>query len=65
MKCSITTAMGSVVLLAFSVSLCEGAEPWVSVSSPGGGLTIEFSVGEKGKPRYRVRRGQEDVILPS
>jgi len=65
MKYSTTPAMSSVVLLALSVSFCDGAEPWVSVSSPGGGLTIEFSVGEKGKPQYRVRRGQEDVILPS
>jgi len=65
MKYARFAVIGAVALLGFSAATCKAEESWSSLSSPDGMFRIEFSVGEKGKPLYRVRRGGDEVILPS
>ena len=36
-----------------------------SLESPDGSFVIEFSVGKKGRPLYRVRHGEDEVIAES
>ncbi|MEE3054303.1 MAG: glycoside hydrolase family 97 N-terminal domain-containing protein, partial [Planctomycetota bacterium] len=65
MKYARFAVIGAVVLLGLSAAAGEAAELWSSLASPDGMFRIEFSVGDKGKPLYRVRRGEDEVILPS
>ena len=65
MKYARFVVIGAVVLLDLSAVACEAEDAWSSLSSPDGTFRIEFSVGDKGKALYRVRRGEDEVILPS
>ena len=59
------TTVPVLLLLALSAPAAGGAaEPWKSLSSPGGVFVIEFSVGEKGRPTYRVKYAGAGIIEP-
>ena len=59
------TTAPALLLLALSAPAAGGAaEPWKSLSSPGGVFVIEFSVGEKGRPMYRVKYAGAGIIEP-
>ncbi len=52
------------VLLAASCPV-GAEEPWKDLSSPNGKFQVGFSLGEQGRPLYRVRRAGKEIIVPS
>ena len=63
-RCREVVALLAVLVLSAPVAGAR-AESWKSLSSPGGFFVIEFSLGEEGRPTYRVRLGDAEIIVPS